>query len=92
MKVDIEKLIMKALETGATVTIWDDHVFIAPDEEPKQAPEKPKKAQDPKRQGAKKTLDMGKVKALRNAGWSLEAIAEEMGVSGQTIANRLKEE
>lgn len=40
----------------------------------------------------KKNLDIGKIKALRDAGWSLKKIAEEMGVaSPQTIANHLKE-
>lgn len=37
-------------------------------------------------------LDMGKVKALRDAGWSFAKIADEMGVSHQTIANRLMKE
>lgn len=40
----------------------------------------------------KKRLDIGKIRALRDAGWSLKKIAEEMGVgSPQTIANHLKE-
>ena len=45
---------------------------------------------EPKKQGAKKELDMGKAKALRKAGWTLEKIADEMGCSAQTIANKLK--
>jgi hypothetical protein len=59
-------------------------------EEPKPEPKPAPKAPDPKKQGAKKQLDMGKVKALRNAGWSFDKIADEIGVSAQTIANRLK--
>lgn len=40
----------------------------------------------------KKNLDIGKIRALRDAGWSLKKIAEEMGgCSPQTIANHLKE-
>lgn len=40
----------------------------------------------------KKKLDIGKIRALRDAGWSLKKIADEMGVgSPQTIANHLKE-
>lgn len=39
-----------------------------------------------------KTLDIGKIKALRNAGWSYEKIGDEMGVTGQTIFNHLKKE
>ena len=37
-------------------------------------------------------LDMGKVHALKDAGWSFSEIAKEMGVSEQTIRNRLKED
>lgn len=49
----------------------------------------PKKVQK-KEPTNKKELDMGKVKALRKAGWTLEKIADEMGCSAQTIANKLK--
>lgn len=34
-------------------------------------------------------IDNGKIKALRDAGWSLEKIADEVGCSPQTVANRL---
>ena len=45
-----------------------------------------------KRGGSKPLqLDMGKIGALSRAGWSVEKIAEEMGVSGQTIRNRLND-
>lgn len=37
-----------------------------------------------------KPLDMGKVFALRKAGWSLKKIADEFGVSGQTVSNQIK--
>lgn len=38
----------------------------------------------------RKPLDMGKVQALRNAGWSMKKIADEMGVSEGTVWNNLK--
>lgn len=38
----------------------------------------------------RKSLDMGKVVALRNAGWSMKKIADGMGVSEGTIWNNLK--
>lgn len=47
-----------------------------------------KKPAAPKR----KPLDMGKVRALREAGWSLKQIGDEMGASPQTIANALNRE
>ena len=37
------------------------------------------------------TLDIGKVNALRKAGWTMKQIAEEMGCSEATIYNKLKE-
>ena len=39
----------------------------------------------------RKELDMGKIKALYKAGWSISKIADEMGVSYGTIQNRLEE-
>ncbi len=85
---------MKTEYNGLTITGTPEEMFtfaniITPKEEPKPAP---KKAPDPKKQGAKKALDIGKVRALRDAGWPLSEIAAEMGVSPQTIANRLKGE
>ncbi len=34
---------------------------------------------------------MGKLRALHEGGWSVAQIADEMGVSQQTIYNKLKE-
>lgn len=45
----------------------------------------PKKSQ-------KTNLDMGKVKALRDAGRTLKEIGDEMGVAPSTISNKLKED
>lgn len=52
------------------------------------------KESEPKKEGTKKkiVIDMGKVKALRAAGRTVEWIADDLGVSVQTIYNRLKEE
>lgn len=91
---------MKTEYQGMTITGTPDEMFTfikllegftnemkAPDVE-MRAPEK--KEPDHKSPGARKTLDMGKVRALRKAGWTLDKIADEMGVSTSTIANRLK--
>ena len=45
-----------------------------------------------KKSNKKIELDMGKVKALRAAGRTVEWIADDMKVSPATIYNRLKEE
>ena len=52
------------------------------------------KEAEQKKEGTKKKIDidMGKVKALKAAGRSIEWIAGDMGVSVQTIYNRMKEE
>lgn len=51
-------------------------------------------APEPKKEGTKKKIDidMGKVKALHGAGWTLKEIADEMHVAPSTISNKLKEE
>lgn len=46
----------------------------------------------PKTGAQRKALDDGKIRALRKAGWTLEKIADEMGCSIQTVANRLNKE
>lgn len=45
----------------------------------------------PKRAAKKKTLDLGKMAALRNAGWSYRKIADELGCSDVTVAAHMEE-
>lgn len=67
-------------EEETVFTIGGEPVLAEPNPEPK------------KRGGSKPLqLDMGKIVALSRAGWSVEKIADEMGVSGQTIRNRLND-
>lgn len=66
--------------------------------EPKKEPAKrgrPKKTEEKKTEPKKsepKPFDTGKLKALLNGGWSVAKIADEMGVSVQTIYNKMKPE
>lgn len=56
-------------------------------------PEEPKK-EEPKKEETKKgrkPFDIGKLKALVDGGWAVPKIADEMGVSEQTIRNRMKQ-
>lgn len=46
---------------------------------------------DPKKQNNRAKLDIGKIGALHNAGWTNQKIADEMGVSSVTIGNRMQE-
>lgn len=63
--------------------------------EPKKEPAKrgrPKKTEEKKTEPKPKPFDTGKLKALLNGGWSVAKIADEMGVSVQTIYNKMKTE
>jgi len=51
---------------------------------------KAEKAQESEKQ-KKHNVDTGKIKALADAGWSVQKIAEEMGLSAPTIRKYLKE-
>lgn len=58
-----------------------------PEQSEQKAEQKPEKTSASKK---KKQLDTGKIKALREGGWTLAGIAREMGCSQQTVANHLK--
>lgn len=56
--------------------------------------QKPKEEEKPKKKAGgygKLDLDLGKIAALRNAGWSFDKIGDELGVSGTTIRNKIDE-
>ena len=53
------------------------------------APE-PEEPEERGKQGRKTNLDLGKIKALKRAGWPNYKIADEMGVSAPTISYHLK--
>lgn len=55
-------------------------------EEPPKAVAKPKPK--PKK---KKEVDVGKIRALNKAGWSVEKIADEMRIGKSTVYKKLKE-
>lgn len=85
----IAKKIDDSLDFSQDMKKWDPD--ICPDCLPAWIEAVAPKMEEPKKKPGRKPLDMGKVIALRNAGWSLERIASEMKVSPQTIANRLAE-
>lgn len=62
--------------------------------EPKKEPaKKVKVGKNTKPRNTKtKPFDTGKLKALLDGGWSVAKIADEMGVSVQTIYNKMKTE
>ena len=50
----------------------------------------PEEPEERGKQGRKTNLDLGKIKALKRAGWPNYKIADEMGVSAPTISYHLK--
>ncbi len=46
---------------------------------------------EPNKNPRRKDLDMGKIKALHDAGWTIAKIADEMHTSSATISKMLKE-
>ena len=57
---------------------------------PSKKPDEPKA--EPKKRGRKPSIDWGKAKACRKAGWSVPKIADELQCSEQTIYAKFKEE
>ena len=74
------------IEIEATPTETAEFVKLFSGEVKKEpAQPKPKKAP-----ANKKDLDVGKMKALKNAGWSIEKIADEMKLSRSTVYRKLQ--
>lgn len=72
------------------------HEFVHEFDEPEEDPEpfsEPEPTPEPKKKPARKRLelDLGKIGALREAGWEIGRIAEEIGCHPQTIRNHLPE-
>ena len=61
----------------------------APEEPKKEAPKKPGPKPGTKPKGQKK-IDDGKIRVLREGGWSITAIADEMKLSAPTVKAHLQ--
>ena len=82
----IRVLIMAAAESERA----PDPVKAEPVEEPKkEAPKKPGPKPGTKPKGQKK-IDDGKIRVLREGGWSITAIADEMKLSAPTVKAHLQ--
>lgn len=73
-----------AAEAGAVFAVMKPATERAGNERRGKTNAPPK---SPAGQGRKRKLDTGKMTALRNAGWSYEKIADEMGCSAGTVWN-----
>lgn len=65
--------------------------LITPDESPDKPAEPEQDEPKPKKKG-RPPFDRGKMKALLEGGWSVPKIADEMGVSTQTVKKYMREE
>ena len=82
----IRVLIMAAAESKPA----SDPVKAEPVEEPKkEAPKKPGPKPGTKPKG-QKPIDDGKIRVLREGGWSITAIADEMKLSAPTVRAHLQ--
>lgn len=54
--------------------------------EPLEEPRQEQKAEEPKK---RQRIDIGKIMALKNAGWSVAKIADEMGMQPQAVSNAI---
>ena len=84
-----------AAEAGAVFAVMQTQAKA--EERPKKEPEPKAEVKptpppkSPAGQGRKRKLDTGKMRALREAGWSYEKIADEMGCSAGTVWNYFKD-
>ena len=63
---------------------------IKPEVKPEVKSDKLEELKDKEPEPVKKRIDDGKIVALRKAGWSMNKIAEEMGITPLTVSNHLK--
>ena len=84
-----------AAEAGAVFAVMQTQAKA--EERPKKEPEPKAEVKptpppkSPAGQGRKRKLDTGKMRALREAGWSYEKIADEMGCCAGTVWNYFKD-
>ena len=74
---------MNMIPADVAITIWEklsEDISVRREPEPEKLQERKDNIQKPKaKTGQKKSLDIGKIHALRRAGWSYAKIADEMG-------------
>lgn len=84
-----------AAEAGAVFAVMqtqakaEERLKKEPEPKAEVKPTPPPKS--PAGKGRKRKLDTGKMRALREAGWSYEKIADEMGCSAGTVWNYFKD-
>lgn len=93
---EFETAVQDMASEDAAETAADSDKFHQSRSEEPEAPAEPSGGDHEKTSGnvgagaKRKKIDVGKLKALRNAGWSMKNIAVEFGVAESTIYNYLK--
>ena len=98
--------ILEAIKTLASVMETKDDlseamrvvIMAAAESKPASDPVKAEPVEEPKKPGPKpgtkpkgqKTIDDGKIRVLREGGWSITAIADEMKLSAPTVKAHLQ--
>lgn len=92
--IEIIKMLINALDTNGVSEEANKQAALALLDNLKVAPKKdttePVKAVVKPR--GRKPVDNGKILALHDAGWPTKKIADEVGVSEQTVKNHIKKE
>lgn len=85
----IRVLIMAVAESERAPDPVKAEPVEAPEEPKKEAPKKPGPKPGTKPKGQKK-IDDGKIRVLREGGWTITAIADEMKLSAPTVKAHLQ--
>lgn len=86
---EIEDFVIK---TPENVVKTDETVIETPQsvsKEEKSVPKPPETVSESEEQSGRKKIDIGKIMALKNAGWKNKDIADEMRMDPQAVANAI---
>ena len=84
---DMMDSIMYSLDDMRRVLNRDEKPPMLSVKPPESVPEPPKPEQVKRKR--RNSIDIGKIMALKNAGWSNVKIADEMGMNPQAVANAI---
>ena len=84
---DMMDSIMYSLDDMRRVLNRDENTPLLSAKLPESVPELPKA--EPAKRKRRNSINIGKIMALKNAGWSNVKIADEMGMNPQAVANAI---
>lgn len=84
---DMMDSIMYSLDDMRRVLNPDENTPMLSVKPPESVPELPKA--EPAKRKRRNSIDIGKIMALKNAGWNVGKIADEMGMQPQSVSNAI---